>query len=271
MWNWLIIYNSIDNLYLLIIILEVFTLLLVYNLVKVIKLDNNIFNYIIISGISSLFYIMGLKEKIYILISLGLKLGLFPFNIWLIEIYKKFNNKLLIIWSVLPKVLFLIIFNKYYWIFNNKTFLIWNLLSIIFMSLFSFKLFKLNELLGISSIINTSYLYLILDKELFLIYYIIHIIIISFYLNISIRNLWYNNIIAYLIFILWIISIIGIPPLIGFNIKYMLLELYYNNILLIIGLILSSIYYIYLLKFINMGNNLIKWNKKISLFSILLF
>ena len=35
-------------------------------------------------------------------------------------------------------------------------------------------------------------------------------------------------------------SLIGIPPFIGFKVKYMILELYYNNILLLLGVILSS-------------------------------
>lgn len=268
MWQWLIIYNNIYNIYLLIIILEVLTILLVFTLKN--KLNNNVFNYIIISGISTIFYIINFNDNIFIIISIGLKLGLFPFNIWLIEIYKGFNNNLLIIWSILPKILFLMIFNKFYWLFNNNLFLIWNIISIIMMSIYSYKLLKLSELLGISSIINNSYLYLIMDKNLFLIYYIIHIIIISNYLNKEIRNLWYNNTIAYFIFILWIMSIIGIPPLLGFKIKYLILELYYNNILIIISLILSSIYYIYLIKYINIGNNLIKWNNKISFISLLL-
>jgi len=264
---WLIIYNSIsNNIYLLIIILEVITLLLVY---YINKLDNNIFNYILISGISSIFYIIH-YNKIFLLIGLGLKLGLYPLNIWIINIYNSFNEKLLIIWSILPKIGFLIIFQHYYWIFNNNLFLIWNIISLIFMSIYGLKLYKLNEILGLSSIINNTYLYLVLDKELFLIYYIIHIIIISKYINKNLRNLWYNNFYSYIIFIIWIISIIGIPPLIGFNIKYMILELYYNNILILIGLILSSIYYISLIKYVSMGNNIIKTTRNIGLFAILL-
>lgn len=266
MWQWLLIYNNINNPYILVIVLEVLTIILIFTISD--RLNNNTFNYIIISGISTIFYIINFNDDIFIIICMSLKLGLFPFNVWLIEIYKDFNSKLLIIWSILPKIFFLIVFTKYYWLFNNKVFLIWNIISIIIMSLFSYKLVKLSELLGISSIINNSYLYLIMDKEVFLIYYIIHILIISYFLNIN--NLWYNNIIAYFIFIIWIVSIIGIPPFIGFKIKYMILELYYNNILVIIGLILSSVYYIYLIKYINTGNKLIKWNNKISFISFLL-
>jgi hypothetical protein len=57
------------------------------------------------------------------------------------------------------------------------------------MSFISFKLIKLSSLLGVSSIINNSYLYIVEDKEVFMLYYIIHILIISNYINKPIRNL----------------------------------------------------------------------------------
>ena len=251
-----------SNPYFLIISLEILTILLIYT----IKLNYYTFHYIIISAISTLFYLISFKENIFIIISFGLKLGLFPFNIWLIEIYKTFNKRELLIWSILPKITFLFIFNEFYWLFNNKEFLYWNLISIIMMSIFSYKLIKLSSLLAISSIINNSYLYLILDKELFLIYYLIHLLIISNYIKIKLRNLWFNNQYLYFIFITWIISIIGIPPLIGFKLKFMLLESFYNNILL-----LSSIYYIYLIKYVNEGYFIIKWKNPISLLWVLLW
>lgn len=266
-WLWLIIYNSINtNIYLLIVVLEVLTILLIYNIKK---WDGNILNYVIISGISSIFYIIN-YNKIFILLAFGLKLGLYPLNLWIINIYKRFNIELLLIWTLLPKIIFLLIFNKYYWLFTNNIFLLWNIVSIVLMSIYGLKLYKLNEILGLSSIINNSYLYLVLDKELFLIYYSIHIVLIGKYLNKNIRNLWYNNVINYIIFILCIISLIGIPPLIGFNIKYMILETYYNNILIIFTLIISSIYYISLIKYVSIGKNLINIKSNIGLLSVLL-
>lgn len=266
MYKWLFIWLIMYNSYVLIIALEILTIILVYT----IKLNYHIFYYILISSISTLFYIMSFKDNIFIIISIGLKFALWPLNIWLIDIYKRFNNKELLIWSILPKITFMLIFNNYYWLFNNKEFLLWNIISIIAMSIYSYKLTKLNELLAISSIINNSYLYMVIDKELFIIYYIIHLLLISWYVNIRLRNLWYNNLYSYFIFIIWIISIIGIPPLIGFNLKYMILEYYYNNILVILGVILSSIYYISLIIYVNTGTNIIKFTHKISFLSILL-
>lgn len=279
MFQWLITINSITDVYNIILVLELLTILLILTLVyNGIKLTNDVFNYIIISSLGTIFFIIDFKTNIYITISFIMKLTYFPFNIWLIDIYKKFNNWLIIIWSILPKIIFIIIFNKFYWLFINNLFLLWSLFSIIFMSIYSFKLFKLNELLAISSIINNSYIFFVYDRQLYMIYYIIHILIISEFVNNKIINLFLSNKFAYLLFILWVLSIIGLPPLIGFNMKYIILDiglniknigyniqnlLLQNNIqlydisyllinktlLLIIGLILSSIYYIYLLKY----------------------
>ena len=250
----------------IILILEYLSVYLIYQTRN--KKSINLFLYLIISSFSLIFWMLGIKLEYNLIINLGLllKFSLPPLNIWVIELYKTFNKKEFLIWSLLPKIILIILLNQYYWLFNNLYII---LLALIYQSIIALKINNFKMLLGISSVINVIYIFLIYDKYYYYLIYIIHILIFAQYFNKEIINLYYNNIWAYFIFIIVILSMIGIPPFIGFNIKLMILLSY--NPLLLIGLILASLYYIKIIRLSNCGKLISNINiKNIALLSILL-
>lgn len=234
----------------------------------------------------SLFFII--EINILIALPLFIKLSLIPFHLWLPSIIEGLNwisCLLIVTWQKISPIIIISYLNI------NKTLII----AIIIISInriFGINQNSLRKILAISSINNSSWILIaIIINELlwisyFLIYLILNILII-YILNIYNINYisqlkFFNfNIFFKLNILILIFSIIGLPPILGFLIKWILIKtLIYNNIIIILILlisltILNLIFYLKLTYFLLFNFNLFnKWflqNKTKNNLNILIF
>ena len=247
---------------------------------------NEIFLFFLFSN-NNLFY---LNNSFYLIsiscifLSLIIKLGLFPFHNWLLDLYNGFNFNLIFIMFILQKpILFFLLF-KIYAIFNffilnsiiNQIIILISILSIIIGSIGILLQSNLKKFLGYSSLVINSYLLLLLLNNLFFfnIFFLVFIFIYNlnnflfFYsfqnINlmsnkkiknlIEIYNLFYINKYLTIIFIITLFSFLGLPPFSGFFSKYLILfilnlnNFLFLSIIILILNILSSFYYLRIIK-----------------------
>jgi NADH-quinone oxidoreductase subunit N len=225
-----------------------------------------------------------------IILSLIIKLGLFPFHNWLLDLYNGFSYNLIFIMFILQKpILFFLLF-KIYNIFNFIIILNFFILQLILViSIFSILLgsigiilqSNIKKFIAYSSLITNSYLLLLLLNNFYFfdIFFIIFLIIYNlnnfllffFFQNINqifnkviknlieIYNLYYINKNLSIFFIIILFSFLGLPPFSGFFSKYLILYILNLNNFLTISIfililnLLSSFYYLRLIKFLNIN------------------
>lgn len=220
---------------------------------------------------------------LFILISLIIKLGFFPFHNWLLDLYNGFSYNLIFIMFVFQKpILFFLlykIFNFFsffffYNIFINNFIILISILSIIIGSIGIIIQSNIKKFLAYSSLVTNSYLLLLLLNNYFYfnIFFIIFIIIYNLnnflfffflqYININFKlknlleiyNYYYINKFMTILFIITLFSFLGLPPFSGFFSKYLILFiLNLNNflnltIIILILNIISSFYYLKIIK-----------------------
>lgn len=243
------------NLLKLYILLEIFSLSLLiiyknskdYEIIILTIIFNSLISLLYIVFIYKSYFLNEYSDIIYLVILL--KCGLFPLNMLILKIYKNVNYENLLILTLYPKLFIIYIFINYNYIFlNNSVLIVYSILSII---VILWKEWDIKLLLGISSIINMSLLLLLwLTSEnnnillIFIVYYIIN--------NISLFGLLYKNVNNTLLLVINIFSLIGLAPLIGFKLKYLLILMVWlnNNVLgwiILILSFLSSIIYLNLM------------------------
>jgi len=234
----------------------------------------------------SLFFII--QINIIIIIPLLIKLRLIPFHLWLPSIIEGLNwisCFLLITWQKIAPIIIISYLNL------NKT-IIFIITIISLNNLFGINQNSIRKILAISSINNSSWILIaiiineILWLNYFLIYSILNFLIIyilwKYKINYINQLKFFNfNLIFKLNLLILIFSIIGLPPILGFLIKWILIKiLIYNNIIIILNLlisltILNLYFYLKLTYFILFNFNLFnKWfiqNKKNNNFNILIF
>jgi len=234
----------------------------------------------------SLFFII--EINILIIIPLLIKLRLIPFHLWLPSIIEGLNwisCFLLITWQKIAPIIIISYLNI------NKT-IIFIILIISLNRIFGINQNSIRKILAISSINNSSWILIaiLLNENLWITYFFIYTILN--FLIIHIFNIYKINYINQLKFfnisfffklniLILIFSIIGLPPILGFLIKWILIKtLIYNNIIIILILlislaILNLIFYLKLTYFLLFNFNLFnKWylqNKIKNKFNIILF
>lgn len=272
--NWLSIWIGLE--------LNLFSIIPILNFKSSIYSIEATIKYFLIQAFASIILLIFLINKnllfinndnILIIIPLLIKLRLIPFHLWLpsiIEGLNWFSCLLIITWQKITP--FIII--SYLNINKNIIFLI-ALISI--NSIFGFNQNSIRKILAISSINNSTWiLFAILINEklwinYFLIYSILNFLIIKILNNYNINYInqikFFNlNFFFKLNILILIFSIIGLPPIIGFLIKWILIKnLIYNNIYIIIIIlvtltILNLFFYIKITYFILFNFNLFnKW------------
>lgn len=272
--NWLSIWIGLE--------LNLFSIIPILNFKSSIYSIEATIKYFLIQAFASILLLIFLINKnfifinndnILIIIPLLIKLRLIPFHLWLpsiIEGLNWFSCLLIITWQKITPIIIISYLN----INKNIIFLI-ALISI--NSIFGLNQNSIRKILAISSINNSTWiLFAILINEklwvnYFLIYSILNFLIIKILNNYNINYInqikFFNlNFFFKLNILILIFSIIGLPPILGFIIKWILIKtLIYNNIyfiiiILIILTILNLFFYIKITYFILFNFNIFnKW------------
>lgn len=272
--NWLSIWIGLE--------LNLFSIIPILNFKSSIYSIEATIKYFLIQAFASILLLIFLINKnllfinndnLLIIIPLLIKLRLIPFHLWLPSIIEGLNwisCLLIITWQKITPLIIISYLN----INKNIIFLI-RIISI--NSIFGLNQNSIRKILAISSINNTTWiLFAILINEnlwinYFLIYSILNFLIIKLLNNYNINYInqikFFNlNFFFKLNILILIFSIIGLPPIIGFLIKWILIKtLIYNNIyiiiiILIILTILNLFFYIKITYFILFNFNLFnKW------------
>ena len=233
--------------------------------------DNFLFNGIVLSFI-------------FISIAFLFKLGSAPFHMWLPDVYEGVSLIITFFFAIVPKIVIIGFMLKFYILILNSLNLYWSTLfmycaifSLLVGSLGALYQIKLKRLVAYSAIGNVGFLLFGLGCNniegihsviLYLIFYLINLISLfciililrRFSNNLNIVNIYDlsylkdSNVLIAFFMSLFLFSMAGIPPLIGFYGKfYIFLALVNSNFyfLALIGVlfsVISSFYYIRLIK-----------------------
>jgi len=226
-----------------------------------IELENSV-KYFLIQRWASIIFLIRyffcnfLFNSFYLLliISIFIKLGISPFHTWFISILKSCSLYILILLSTVQKIIPLIILNNVYIYIRILYLCIF--LTILFLLIMLPRVINLNKLLALSSLGNIIWL---LSRNLLSIKLILIFIVIYMYILVGIYifyNIFYYRLFIQInriifsdkvIIVILFISLGGIPPLLGFLRKFLILKivLVYENIFLFLIIIFSSLVLLY--------------------------
>ena len=189
-----------------------------------------------------------------LILSIFIKLGISPFHTWFISILKTCSLYILMLLSSLQKIIPLIILNNVFFFFRTFYFCI--IITIIFLVIILSSVININKLLALSSLGNILWLISsnLLSLKLMILFLTIYVFLLmgiylfynSFYYNLFIqinRINFFDKIIIVLLFI----SLGGMPPLLGFLRKFLILKIIfiYENLILFLIIIFSSLVLLY--------------------------
>ena len=192
--------------------------------------------------------------RILLILSIFIKLGISPFHTWFISILKTCSLYILMLLSSLQKIIPLIILNNVFFFFRIFYFCI--TITIIFLVIILSSVININKLLALSSLGNILWLISsnLLSLKLMILFLTIYVFLLmgiylfynSFYYNLFIqinRINFFDKIIIVLLFI----SLGGMPPLLGFLRKFLILKIIfiYENLILFLIIIFSSLVLLY--------------------------
>ena len=192
--------------------------------------------------------------NVFIMIRIFVKLGVSPFHSWFISILKTRSLKILFMLSSVQKFIPLVILNNI--IFNYIVFYIIVFLNLMILVYILFSTISFNKILALSSIINIVWLISrnFISLKLIIIFFIIYIYMLSgvifIYGQVKLGRFFYINSINFFdkfFLILVFISLGGIPPLLGFLRKFIVLKMLISffNIFFLILIIFSSLILLY--------------------------
>ena len=226
-----------------------------------IELENSV-KYFLIQRWASIIFLINYFFCVYFINSIRLllimrifmKLGISPFHTWFISILKTCSLYILILLSSLQKIIPLVILNNISFFFSMFYFCI--ISTMIFLLIILSSVINLNKLLALSSLGNILWLISsnLLSLKLIILFIVIYIFLLrgiyffynSFYYNLFIqinRINFFDKIIIVLLFI----SLGGIPPLLGFLRKFLILKIIfiYENLILFLIIIFTSLVLLY--------------------------
>nr|YP_010021210.1 NADH dehydrogenase subunit 2 [Schizoneuraphis gallarum]QOK36250.1 NADH dehydrogenase subunit 2 [Schizoneuraphis gallarum] len=272
--NWLSMWMGLE--------LNLFSIIPIMNFNLSIYSIESTMKYFLIQAFASILLLMFLINKsmffiinnnMLIILSLMMKLSLMPFHLWLPSLIEGLNwmsCMLLMTWQKISPLIMISYLN------SNKTMIF--IITMIFLNpIFGMNQNSIRKILAMSSINNTSWMLfaMLMNETIWINYFIIYsmlnfmIITILSKFNINyINQLKFFNINFFFkinLFML-ILSIMGLPPMLGFIMKWMLIKtLMYNQmnlimLMLIILTIMNLFMYIKMMYFILFNFNLFnKW------------
>nr|YP_009708269.1 NADH dehydrogenase subunit 2 [Paracolopha morrisoni]QEV85458.1 NADH dehydrogenase subunit 2 [Paracolopha morrisoni] len=244
--------------------LNLFSIIPIFNFKSSIYSIESTMKYFLIQAFTSIILLIFLINKsmfffwnnnILIILPLLMKMSLMPFHLWLpsmIEGLNWFSCLLMFTWQKITPMIMISYLN-----FNKILILMFTLLLI--NSIYGFNQNSLRKILAMSSINNSSWMMmaLLMNEKLWINYFLIYLILNS--MIIFIFNQYNMNYINQLKFfnmnyffklnmLMLIFSIMGLPPMLGFLMKWMLIKnLMLNNLILImIILMMMSIFNLFL-------------------------
>ena len=261
-------YLNLESIFKYTIISAIFSILILIYIINEYN-ENNIFfikSYSMISVIT--------------IIAFSVKIGIFPFHVWIPEVYLGINLNSIFILGLIPKIIMFLLWSKIY--LTNNILYVMIFSSLIFSCVAGLNQSNFKLIIAYSSIYNISFIFLSffisnnLSNTYSWIYFTIYFFT-STILIMSIKKVLKNNYVIYLnnidnkvniLMIISLFSLIGIPPLAGFFIKVFFIKyiIYKKMILLSIVIILttlvSSFYYLRIVKVIYDLNvvNLNQWS-----------
>nr|YP_009629398.1 NADH dehydrogenase subunit 2 [Saccharosydne procerus]AVV32034.1 NADH dehydrogenase subunit 2 [Saccharosydne procerus] len=228
-----------------------------------------------------------INNNLTIMLSLMLKIGMVPLHIWMPEIMSKMSWKECFILTTMLKIIPMIFIKK---MISFKLIILPMIVSMFVASISGFNQLNLKKMMAYSSIFNLSWMInaFFLGKKMIIIFLLIYSS-----LNMKIMYLFNNNNLIYLNQMknlnflqkmhinLNLISIMGLPPMMGFFPKWMMLKLMINkSLMLSSSMILTSIISMYMymqIMSMNMFNftfkkkkNNLNLSKSISLINMLI-
>nr|QUJ09541.1 NADH dehydrogenase subunit 2 [Telenomus remus] len=232
---------------------------------KNIKIISKIsFKYFLIQSFSSMIFLFSILMNmmfnnlinisiIYFLMmtTMLIKLGMFPFHMWFVKMMNIMSWKncflLSTIQKMIPFFIMMNFINK-----NIKIFLLINIFNTIISTIGGLNQNFIKPLLAYSSINHMSWMMVssITMEKMFLIYLIIYLLnnllIMMFMKQMNIKfinKIFYtkNSYLIKMLIMMSMLSLGGIPPMIGFLIKWMTIYSIYNNMILNFNLIILLI------------------------------
>nr|YP_010934953.1 NADH dehydrogenase subunit 2 [Bombus filchnerae]QTZ18834.1 NADH dehydrogenase subunit 2 [Bombus filchnerae]WKW52601.1 NADH dehydrogenase subunit 2 [Bombus filchnerae] len=253
--------------------------------------------YFMISSISSLLLIMMISinfnqlfllktMNLILMMSMFLKIGMFPFCFWMIHIYKFSSWKQIFIISTFMKFIPIYFFSSL--IYMTPIFLYFLIFNNLFISLYTNLEFSMKKLFGCSSIFNSTIFIFIneFNKTLFMLFFFIYIFIffiltfmMEFY---NVKNNFFNfSLKSLYLFIIMLFIYSSFPLFLTFIYKWeftYLLNIYFSNnivlLFLLSGFIMMWNYFILLksliLKYVFCKNNFYK-NKEFHMMNMFMY
>nr|UFY97899.1 NADH dehydrogenase subunit 2 [Hyalopterus amygdali] len=286
--NWLSMWMGLE--------LNLFSIIPILNFKSSIYSIEATMKYFLIQAFASILLLIFLINKNFLffnnnntlmILPLLMKLSLMPFHLWLpsmLEGLNWFSCLLMMTWQKISPFIMISYLNM------NKI-LIFLIALILLNSIFGINQNSMRKILAMSSINNSTWMLfaILMNNNLwmnyFLIYSILNFLIIKILNNYNINYInqmkFFNlNFFFKLNLMMLIFSIMGLPPMIGFLMKWMLIKtLMYNNmymimIMLIMLTILNLYFYIKMTYFMLFNFNLLnKWylQTKKNNFNLLMF
>nr|QKZ95159.1 NADH dehydrogenase subunit 2 [Habrobracon hebetor] len=224
--------------------------------------------YYLINSLSSMIFLffmnlnmfnMNFYNLIIMNLMILLKLGMFPFHLWFIDLLMNLTWNLCFYLSTWQKIMPMIILIYF---FNMKMLLFISLLASMFSLMMILNQIYLKKFFGYSSINHMSWMLisLMLNNKLLMIYYLIYsmisYLIMKIFLKFNFNEIsslfMINNFKIKLILFFNMLSLGGIPPTYGFLMKWLFMNnlIQYNYILILILIFISLIFFFYYIQLI---------------------